>query len=489
MRAANPGNSQPQSRSARAAAALAVGVDELAEGVCDFAGVPRVRGDLGSELVRRTLMRLEQIPQGVIRTVCDLSDAAESINVGDNHIPPIPDPVVDAVAYIDVLVSRLSARELHCTAIELGITRSSAIVACFTAAPWRHVAKPDIPTAAIECGGALDTPPPRNRAVRIVDHLATTEPEQWDLSEVMVLRLTLRQHLADIGDALLRVSEWSAPTLNWQPQQNMLVAVQPVPGAPNPLEARIISKKRRPDQPDSNPELFDPQAGQPVTTQFWEVGWRDDSGQFVAYGERHECTLAAARFAAQVTIAQMANRADTLRMRFTGELFVPRTNARNTDAEVINLRDVLVATMSQHRSEVGEQPTGWRMRPHRTPDEDLGSVVAAIFDHLGLPSPHLGDPACDAQVDSPIFTAFLARHAFTLSVLARRYLAGMADAGPGERSLGDRHAAGFRAVLQNDVASDWLALELEPPDHEIRELVNVELLEPYFASNVHRPHP
>jgi hypothetical protein len=77
----------------------------------------------------------------------------------------------------------------------------------------------------------------------------------------------------------------------------------------------------------------------------------------------------------------------------------------------------------------------------------------------------------------------LAAQAIALTPLARCYLAAMGDAGPGDRPLTERHAAGMRAVLRNE-APDAAQLSLELPlrgADGYTSLVDIDRLEPYFA--------
>jgi hypothetical protein len=80
------------------------------------------------------------------------------------------------------------------------------------------------------------------------------------------------------------------------------------------------------------------------------------------------------------------------------------------------------------------------------------------------------------------FSGFLAANAIALTPLARCYLAGMGDAGPGERPLADRHTAGMRAVLRGQApGSAQLDLELPTPGAGgYARLADIRTLEAYF---------
>jgi hypothetical protein len=289
--------------------------------------------------------------------------------------------------------------------------------------------------------------------------------------------------MARIGDGYLTVSEWSAPRLDWHTDElGGDLAVFPVPGAPQPLQARI-ALDRRGDDPAERRLLFRPEELAPYPYS-WQVGWCVSAGEFRRYGGGHRASREAARFAAEHTMVSLTAHAGDVRMPLSGELLLPRPpGVRSLDARVIDLGEVLSATLNQQRCERDDSDSSrWRSRPHQVSATELGSTVGALLDQLGVPLPAVGQPSNNADPGSPAFTGFLASHAITLTPLATRYLAGMAAAGEGEQPLRVRHSAGIRAVLADRGGQAWLPGEL-PPRHDVQpgELTDIDRLQRYFA--------
>jgi hypothetical protein len=406
--------------------------------------------------------RLNDVPLAILATPNDLADAAEAALLGKGvQVPALPEPIVEVAAFIDVLLSRQSPCDLRDAAVSLGLDRGTALRAA--------VLTRDGTTLV-----GLD---------RQVTVLEARDCRGWPAEQTQVLRIALGLYLADVGDAVLRASEWQPIPLSWRslPDGGM-IAVKPVPAAPQPLEAHITYEPSA--QPAaSGRELFGARRVCPARIPRWQVGWRDGDGTFESYSSSREASLPAAKFAAAIVIQSLAERAGEARMRFTGALLVPRpADGRNTDSRVIDLEEILVAVLNEHRSELRDPHPGWSMRPHRTADADLGSVIAALFDQIGTPWPGLRDDAVSAPVDSDEFSRFLAAHAIALTPLARCYLARMGDAGPRERTLADRHAAGMRAVLRGQaLGSVQLGLELPTPGAGgYARLADIRTLEAYF---------
>jgi hypothetical protein len=466
-------------RMPRAARSLGVMSEQVPDAACEFAGCPPPSGTAGSTVLRQVIDRLDQVPLGTLRTVNDLSDAAESSpDRAAQQIPPIPDAFIDAVAFIDVLLSRLPPPDLRAVAQQLAVDRATAMRGALLALAER--------TAEHEWPIQAGHTPRRGRERALLTALVDHECAQWTPVEIATLRRALRLHLARIGDAFLRVSEGQPPRLRWQRRDHGVLTTQrPVPGAPQPLEAHISDEDSRLAE-DAALALFGATRARPSLLHRWDVGWRDAGGTFGSHSGQTEASIQAAQFAAEATIDGLAATPARVRMPFTGLLLVPRsTNTRNIDGHVVDLEQMLIATLNQHRDEQHyPDPTVWSMRPHRTADTDLASIVAALFDHLGLPWPTLHEPACAAEVDSAEFTTFLTAQAITLTPLARCYLAGLGDAGPGERTLAQRHAAAMRAVLRDqDPEATPLALEL-PTRHisDYPALVDITALEAFFAA-------
>jgi hypothetical protein len=457
------------SRLARAAHTFGVGPDHLIDAACRFAGRDQPVSHEGRLLLERFVPRLNEVPLAILATPNDLADAAEAALLGERaQIPAIPEPIAEAAVFIEVLLAGQPPCELRGAAGSLRLDRGTAL------------------RAAVLTQG--------DRTLEGLDHhvteLETCDCSGWTAEQTQVLRVALGLYLAEFGDAVLRASEWQPAPLAWRSlPDGGAIAVKPVPAAPQPLEAHITY------EPSAQPaaaarELFGGRRIRPERIPRWQVGWRDSAGTFESYSSSSEASLPAAKFAAATVLQSLAERAGEARMRFTGALLVPRPAAgRNTDSKVIDLEEILVAVLNEHRGELRHPHPGWPMRPHRTADADLGSVIAALFDHIGAPWPGLRDGACNAPVDSDEFSRFLAANAIALTPLARCYLAGMGDAGPGERTLADRHTAGMRAVLRGQApGSAQLDLELPAPGAGgYARLADICTLEAYFALGSETP--
>lgn len=488
----------PPGRIGRAAHSFGVPPERVPDAACGFAGRATATGPAGRGLLDRLVARIEQVPLGTLITVADLSDAAACGDPGPHRlVPPVPEPIVDVVAFVDVLLAGLRPDQLRTAAGDVALDRATV----------RHAAVQLAPSPATDLF-TDDLEDYEGLAQRHIAVLRGVDPDRWGRAATAVLRRALRLYLAEIGDAVLRASEWqSGPALAWQPRADgALVATCPVPGAPTPLLARLGPHPGGVGGEDAG-AVFGTRSPWVGLPHCWEVGWGEDDERFGRYGGRSEASLPAARFAAEVTLAGLVADPARVRMPWTGALLVPRpAGTRNIDGHVVDLADVLVAVMNQHRGERGDRdPGGWAMRPHTLGDGGLGSVVAVVLDHLGLPYPGERDPAGDAPVASSVFAAFLAAHAVTLTPLARCYLAGMGDAGPGERTLRARHTAGMLAVLRDDLGDDAEPTPPHPHDAPLgRELpllpdpgypapgyaalVDIDALERYFATEHRNPH-
>ncbi|MFD4406721.1 hypothetical protein ACFWPH_28560 [Nocardia sp. NPDC058499] len=484
----------PHDRAARASKALDLDPEAMIDAICDFTATARPAGPLAKGLLAALTTRLDLVPVGSLATVNDLYDAATDTDASHEHLPPIPESLPGAVAYLDVALSRLTASEIHAIAQQLSLPRASAELACRLltpreSAPLYEVIRDNDP--------AEDARKQRYRTAvaATMTAISTEDRDRWGRRELDVLRLALRLHAARIGDGYLRVSEWPTTTLTWHHHpSDRYTATLPVPGAPNPLEAIIEATTPDPRISDTRTELFAPHRTTAPTGYTWQIGWHDDSAEFQRYLGQREASAAAAKFAVEAGIGELAQRADTLRGP-TGEVLVPYSPTAHAE---VDLQEVLAAVSSEFRppgivvhgfGTTGPAPpsapentdTMWAMTPHRRPDTPLASIVAAVLDQLGLPWPHPGDPACTANVDSEEFTAFLARQSVTLTGQARTYLASMADAGPGEQPLSARHSNGWRAVLaEAEKHTGSLESVLPPPSFGYPLLSEIAMLALYF---------
>jgi hypothetical protein len=392
----------------------------------------------------------------VLRTATDVADAAiQRPGTVWEPLPPIPNAITDAVSRVDQLLAGLAPASLRTAAADLGLDRATARVGTL-----HTIAEQDRRLPIDGTAGPLARD---DREDSVLTALSGQPSETWDATQLAALRTALRLHLARIGDVFMCASEWQPPRLAWQQHTGAgWSATRTVPGAPHPLEGHLTPTRHHRDH-DTHQPLFVDSAVPHYLGYEWSVGWRDNSNRLLRYGTGHQPTAAAARFSVEVVIAALAAEPHTLRAQSTGQLLVPRSaGTRSLDALVIDLAEILLATMNQHRHERDHaEPTTWAMAPHRTSDTDLGSVVAVLFDHLGLPYPERDDPACGALPGAAEFDTFLATQAVALTPWARYYLIGMGRAGDGQRPLSERHAAGLSAILeQAGSATDRVRLEL-----------------------------
>ncbi|MER5549976.1 hypothetical protein ABT072_48225, partial [Streptomyces sp. NPDC002589] len=95
----------------------------------------------------------------------------------------------------------------------------------------------------------------------------------------------------------------------------------------------------------------------------------------------------------------------------------------------------------------------WRTDPlSDTPRDHPASLTALISDWFELPSPHHGEAANTASVDSPVYLRHLVAHRAALDPFVTRYLAA-ADSLTGERTFEERHVAGFAALRTTDLSA------------------------------------
>ncbi|MEU5958253.1 hypothetical protein [Streptomyces sp. NPDC047525] len=107
----------------------------------------------------------------------------------------------------------------------------------------------------------------------------------------------------------------------------------------------------------------------------------------------------------------------------------------------------------------------WKLDPF-APDGQFdcpGSLTAHISDWFALPSPHHGEPANTAAVDSTVYLRHLASQRVAFDPFVARYLAA-ADSQSGEHTFEERHLAGTAAL--RTTALDALACQDVRPVRE-----------------------
>ncbi|MEU0351413.1 hypothetical protein ABZ302_31985 [Streptomyces sp. NPDC006237] len=112
----------------------------------------------------------------------------------------------------------------------------------------------------------------------------------------------------------------------------------------------------------------------------------------------------------------------------------------------------------------------WRTDPRSdTPPDGPATLTALISDWCALPSPHHGEAANTATVDSPAYLRHLASHRAALDPFVTRYLAA-ADSLPGARTFEERHLAGFAALRTTDLSA-LARTEVRPTGERLLRLV------------------
>ncbi|KOV62955.1 hypothetical protein ADL00_23670 [Streptomyces sp. AS58] len=104
-----------------------------------------------------------------------------------------------------------------------------------------------------------------------------------------------------------------------------------------------------------------------------------------------------------------------------------------------------------------------------TPPDAPATLTALISDWCALPSPHHGEAANTATVDSPDYLRHLAAHRAALDPFVTRYLAA-ADNLPGARTFEERHLAGFAALRTTDLSA-LARTEIRPVGERLLRLV------------------
>lgn len=484
----------PASRTGLAATALGLpqasfSRSELATAVCAFRGRPAPGPGLAAQLVDRVFTALDQVPLDVRLYVHDLQDTAEKWPALPITLPPTPWQAATLVDDLAALVTGLAAAELREAAEGLALTRGEVFRAYDKPLLARGLPDGDepLPDAAT---------PPRDRRAReaellqMFDHL---DPHDWAPEQTLAVRKALLIRLAGLGDALLRVSAHPPAPLDWRADGERLTAQMPVPGAPQPLEARVVAEPVESDPFISwdDPVWGSTEGDAPHECWRWSVGWRSANGVFHTDAGSTEASRAAARFGAEQTLVVYAAQAPTARQRLRYRLLVPRQPGALAMGDpavlVLGLRPLLEAVCGEYRSEAsyGEPATGWRVVPHQDENKDC-SLVAILLDDCSMPCPELGDPANDAGPGSTVFDDFLRSQAVVLTLPARAYLAGLSKAGAGELPLHRRHEAALYEVLaaSSGEAADLLVADTGPLPAGMTwtDLLNIATLDEFLAT-------
>ncbi|MGJ6127391.1 hypothetical protein QN239_32955 [Mycolicibacterium sp. Y3] len=442
-------------RWSRAAAALRTNQAGLPAALIAFAGLPPVSGPLGQKLVRHTLDTLQtHVPVGAVLTTCDLFDATTS--TGLRVTPPISPHIIAAHSEISQTLESLSDRELRSAAVEFRMTSDTALHGIETtlirrrrnisaAAELEDTGYPDV-----DDGPSDDDYAALTTLASATLNTLTGPTARWDDTTIEALRCAIAVHLAQIGDAFLHTSEYTALVLDWhQETDNQWQATHTIPGAPTPLRAIVTTEAA-----SGQWQLFGP-SGTPALEQVTargHVGTGDPTDSFDTFYSTDTAfpSLAAAQFAAASFVTGASHNPHQLRSSTTNRLLIPRTELLADEATIaVDLYAVLQTVSAQHEFDPNEILT-WATGPHIDPDsDDVGTIIGLVLDNWGCPVPRTIDEGSHAPLNEQPFEDFLISHAIRLTDLARTYLTGQQDAGQEPLLLRTRHDAGMHAILKH----------------------------------------
>jgi hypothetical protein len=136
-------------------------------------------------------------------------------------------------------------------------------------------------------------------------------------------------------------------------------------------------------------------------------------------------------------------------------VLIPRSEHDGTELH-FDLADALSAVAAVDDDEATHEQ--WVPTPHVSDDcREMLSITGLALDSSALPWPKPGHVAAQSSVASAMFQDYLVSQGVHMTDLARVYLAGTEEAGPGEKSLKDRHAAGAAAILNSYSLRDIVA--------------------------------
>lgn len=469
-------------RGVRAAAALKVAVGDLPDAVRAFTGRPALATPAARRVAGGALAVVDAAPRRTLM-IHDLVHAAEAWPQLPRTLPAFPWQAATLVDELFALLTDLTPGVLEQAARGLTVLRCEL-------EPGREPEPDDEGDKGkkwrlFDAVSGIDENPftARRRARTAEAHEVTaTSPDAWSRRQRRTVEKAVLLHLAALGDAVIRVSEYDPAPLAWtESDAGALAAHHPVPGSLVCLEARLSL------QPPDSVELAllrdEWRPAWPNTAQgarrtwHWEVGWSLSFGKFLTWADSAEASRAAAVFAAEQTVAGMCAAPQQVRHDLTGRLLLPRQMLSPADPllRIVTLRDLMEAMLClRPAGRPGDEQAAdtdsaecWTDVPHSRADGSPASLAVALFDEVGLPYPMPGEDANTRPARDPRFADFLREHAVLLTPSAAGYLAGSDTAGTGERSLRARHEAGLRAVLNvaDDEQANLLVADLGPlPD-------------------------
>ncbi|MEU5476677.1 hypothetical protein [Streptomyces mirabilis] len=448
-------------------------VPRLPDVICAFAGEPVPTDPLARRLISETFAAVDAVPLGTI-AVHDLAQTADDWPALPITFPPTPWQAATLVDAIADLLRPLAPDDLRAAAAGFALRYADLNLALLGID--LHQGAESAPEARRWTLGETTGAGYLEEQSR-VEELRDIPPASWTPTQCMAVRKALIEHLAGLGDGLLRVTEHVPAPLAWDRACDLQhQASVPVPHSPNVIEVRL-----RPE-PLTDPVVlhFDralwPRPGTPPRAPWrWEVGWTLPDGEFIEETGTVETTYSAATFAAEQTAAGYLRAAPAVRQRYTGRLLVPRPAGElsGTDPalKVVTLRRILWAASGQ---DFDTKPS-------------LDNLLASLFDTLSLPYPRGGDPSIGQRPGHEAFDAFLATHAVVLTPPARAYLQGVCAAGSDGGSVHERHGAGLRRALAaaSDEESERLVSDVGPLPNGVAwiDLYDAAGLDRFFSAD------
>ncbi|MFE4829918.1 hypothetical protein [Streptomyces sp. NPDC056672] len=441
------------SRTRNAARHLDVEPARLTEAVCAFVGESAPTELLARRLITETFTVLDSVPLRTI-AVHDLARTADDWPALPLTLPPTPWQAATLVDALAGLLRSLSPAELRTAAAGFALRRADLFLALLAEDhETARAVSSDDPFGMVDEETSAGRLSPESEQA-LLDALHATRPEQWTKGQCTAVRKTLLEHLARLGDGLLRVTEFVPAPLEWSPDgARRHTAAVPVPRSPNRLEARLRPEPLRgPLVPGSDAPLWPGPPPVPRDPWRWEIGWTLPDGDFIAETGTVEKTYAAAVFAAEQTIVEYLAAAPAVRQRWTGRLLIPRSpdelSADDPALRVLTLRDVLWAVA----------------REDFEAETSVTDLLVSLYDTLRVPYPRPGEAAEGGRIGEPPFDAFVASHAVVLTPPARAYLQGISETSLDGSSVHDHHATGLRRALAPSSAeeSQRLVTDLGP---------------------------
>lgn len=451
---------------------LATDSETLAAELSRFCGLRTPSGPLGAELVDATLAFLDSAP---VRPPLgprwgEISRTLEGIETVD----PVPESIREVASSIAQQLSSLDDRQLVTAATELGvregyvqlgvrhvINRSSRAEERARFADDGHDVPLPIVGDAEDLREQADLERERAEAIRRLRSLTG-----WRSRDKDVLRFAIARHLATLGEGYLTLSEERLKPLSWRRlSDGTLRADVPIHGAPQPLSAVIKEGVRNSWLDESSScEFYQPARRNGVGGFVCRVGvFYSEPDEFDMYNVESSPSVRAAQLEGARMVGQIARDPGRIRSIYTRRLLVPRTAETSDDQDMLTfgVGDILHAIFGAYNLD-DDDPEDWlwAVRPHVVEGVEgsrCNSVTALALDTSGCPLPRRDDVAFNQPVGSTAFQHFLATQGVSMTAIAKCYLVGTDDAGPGGQFLVDRHAAGMVAVFAAHQVGDVVA--------------------------------